>query len=167
MNWEIIGSTGEWAGAIAVVATLFYLARQIKQQNLNTERATEDSILDGFNQVNSILASSDELSGIFLTGLHSPEELTDNQAAQFQWMFRLYFNGYFKIYTHYKRGLLEESYWRDQASQGSWFLNTPGGKIFRAGHGDAFKEEFEAISSAVRDQPTVDLTLGRSDSFSG
>ena len=30
MNWEVIGSTGEWAGAIAVVFTLFYLAKQVK-----------------------------------------------------------------------------------------------------------------------------------------
>ena len=30
MNWEVVGSTGEWAGAIAVVITLFYLARQMK-----------------------------------------------------------------------------------------------------------------------------------------
>ena len=30
MNWEIIGATGDWAGAFMVVVTLFYLARQIK-----------------------------------------------------------------------------------------------------------------------------------------
>ena len=30
MNWEVIGATGDWAGALMVVITLFYLARQIK-----------------------------------------------------------------------------------------------------------------------------------------
>jgi hypothetical protein len=30
MNWEMIGATGEWAGSLAVVVTLFYLARQIR-----------------------------------------------------------------------------------------------------------------------------------------
>ena len=30
MNWELISSTGDWAGAVAVVVTLFYLARQVK-----------------------------------------------------------------------------------------------------------------------------------------
>jgi len=30
VNWEIIGATGDWAGAFMVVVTLFYLARQIK-----------------------------------------------------------------------------------------------------------------------------------------
>ena len=31
MNWDVIGETGEWAGAIAVIATLAYLAGQRKQ----------------------------------------------------------------------------------------------------------------------------------------
>ena len=30
MNWDAIGAIGELAGALAVVLTLFYLARQIK-----------------------------------------------------------------------------------------------------------------------------------------
>ena len=34
MNWDMIGATGEWAGAIAVVATLIYLSNQIKHARL-------------------------------------------------------------------------------------------------------------------------------------
>lgn len=33
MNWEVIGATGEWAGALVVVATLFFLAKQIGLSN--------------------------------------------------------------------------------------------------------------------------------------
>ena len=38
MNWDAIGAVGEWAGALAVVATLFYLALQMRQSR-QTERA--------------------------------------------------------------------------------------------------------------------------------
>ena len=31
MNWDAIGAMGEWAGAIGVIATLVYLAGQLKQ----------------------------------------------------------------------------------------------------------------------------------------
>ena len=33
MNWEVLGATGEWAGALVVVATLFFLAKQIGLSN--------------------------------------------------------------------------------------------------------------------------------------
>lgn len=33
MNWDAIGAIGEVIGAIAVVATLGYLAKQVSQQN--------------------------------------------------------------------------------------------------------------------------------------
>jgi hypothetical protein len=36
MNWEAIGAIGEILGAVAVVATLGYLATQIKQSRRET-----------------------------------------------------------------------------------------------------------------------------------
>jgi len=41
MNWEMIGATGEWAGALAVVITLVYLSSQIRQAKEATRQATE------------------------------------------------------------------------------------------------------------------------------
>ena len=37
MIWEMIGAIGEWIAAIAVIASLLYLARQIKLANLQSE----------------------------------------------------------------------------------------------------------------------------------
>lgn len=33
MNWTIVGAFGEWAGAIAVVASLLYVGHQVQQNN--------------------------------------------------------------------------------------------------------------------------------------
>ena len=38
MNWDVIGATGEWAGAIGVIATLVYLAGQLKQMSIDLDR---------------------------------------------------------------------------------------------------------------------------------
>ena len=43
MNWDAIGATGEWAGAIAVVATLGYPAVQIRQ-NASSMRSSTGSV---------------------------------------------------------------------------------------------------------------------------
>jgi len=39
MNWEAIGAIGEVGGAVAVIATVIYLARQIRQ-NTSALRST-------------------------------------------------------------------------------------------------------------------------------
>jgi len=44
MNWEIVGATGDWAGAIMVVVTLFYLARQIKLNARQLDRQVSADI---------------------------------------------------------------------------------------------------------------------------
>ena len=33
MNWTMVGALGEMAGAIAVVASLFYVGHQVRQNN--------------------------------------------------------------------------------------------------------------------------------------
>ena len=39
MNWDAFGAIGEAVGAIAVIATLFYLAVQIHQNSRNVEES--------------------------------------------------------------------------------------------------------------------------------
>ena len=39
MNWEAVGAIGEVSGAGAVVVTLFYLARQIRQNSDSLDRS--------------------------------------------------------------------------------------------------------------------------------
>lgn len=62
MNWEILASTGEWAGALAVVATLFYLARQIRQNSVQI-------------RLNSSQIATNEYSGRIASVLEDPTRL--------------------------------------------------------------------------------------------
>ena len=41
MNWDALGAMGEIAGAIAVIATLFFLARQLQVNTRELERNNE------------------------------------------------------------------------------------------------------------------------------
>ena len=42
MNWDALGAIGEIIGAIAVLATLYYLAKQIKMQNCELEKSNQN-----------------------------------------------------------------------------------------------------------------------------
>ena len=52
MNWDAVGAVGEVLGAAAVVATLVYLARQIRQSNV----AAQTSAIQGFFDANDSIA---------------------------------------------------------------------------------------------------------------
>jgi type III secretory pathway lipoprotein EscJ len=54
MNWEAIGAIGEWVGAVAVLATLIYLAVQIKQ---NTRQLKSNSLQNMASRMDGVLTA--------------------------------------------------------------------------------------------------------------
>ena len=87
MNWEMIGSTGEWAGAFAVVVTLIYLARQLRQQNINTVATAMDSWLADYNATVLELTRDSEVASIYRRGITNFDGLAPNDQLRFHgWM---------------------------------------------------------------------------------
>lgn len=78
MNWEAIGAIGEIAGAIAVVATLYYLARQIKQQNRQAKRAESNTTFAQFSGLRMALATDKEFAEFLTTSLNDPSSLSES-----------------------------------------------------------------------------------------
>jgi hypothetical protein len=161
VNWDAIGAIGQIVGAIAVIATLGYLARQIKQQNASTSLNVQNGVLDELSRLNELLASDETLAVLFNKGVFDPDELSDGEAAQFSWMLRFCSNVYIKLHHLRQEGLVSQSDWENQAMQGSFLFNSPGGKKFLEGHTRAFQDEFRAITSTPTGDSAIDFTLGR------
>jgi hypothetical protein len=75
VNWDIIGATGEWAGALVVVLTLFYLARQIKASHSSTAIAAENTLITDYNRLLEQLYSDPELCSLVLRSADTFNEL--------------------------------------------------------------------------------------------
>jgi len=97
MNWEALGAIGEILGAVAVVATLVYLSRQITQNSKALTRANDyaqaSSIHDSnamYVQVFSQLALDAELASIYHRGL-AKETLDDVEAVRYAALINTYF----------------------------------------------------------------------------
>ncbi len=54
MNWDALGAMGEIFGAIAVVATLVYLAKQIRQNSASLDRANDFAQAGSVHDINSL-----------------------------------------------------------------------------------------------------------------
>ncbi|MBL4572104.1 MAG: hypothetical protein JKY86_03400 [Gammaproteobacteria bacterium] len=107
MNWEAFGAAGEWAGAITVVITLIYLARQIQQQNNIAKFNAAQSVWDGFREINLTQGLSTEIAGLSLRGSSDPSSLSDTEANQYFLIFRAYFTSANKAFRAHELGVLD------------------------------------------------------------
>lgn len=115
MNWEAIGAIGEMVGAISVIATLFYLALQVKHATSVARGATRQSVSQmnvdslGFSLDSAVLSSAARKTTI-------GEELTPEEHSNYvRWVLarmRVFENAHYQ-YTH---GLLEEDEWQGYAA---------------------------------------------------
>ena len=102
MNWDAIGAIAELGGAIAVVATLVYLARQLRD---NTKSVRLQSLDSTFKEWNEHLkeGQSGEGAGLALFKVQKGELLTELEEYQLGFLFRRIFNTFSKV--HYLKGV--------------------------------------------------------------
>lgn len=90
MNWEAIGAVGEMIGAVAVIATLIFLALQVRhgsrmidQQNALAESDSVTRSVDLIDQWRMTIVSNRELAELWSKGL-AQEELDEVDTLRFR-----------------------------------------------------------------------------------
>lgn len=92
MNWEAIGAIGEILAAIAVVITLIYLAKQIRQNSQAVQVSALRDTTEQWHRWSETLASSPELADIVLRGNESYKQLADNEAIRYGAYVQMFFD---------------------------------------------------------------------------
>jgi hypothetical protein len=107
MNWDAIGAIGEVIGAIAVVATLIYLAIQIRQNNKLLRSESRQALVG--NDVTSLTANIQN-SAVFAK-YASGQKLRPEDQLSISFMFALDLRNREFEYFQYQNGLLDEQTW--------------------------------------------------------
>jgi hypothetical protein len=124
--WEIVSATGEWAGAIVVVASLLYLARQIKQTNEQSRAAARYSFLNAYGLANAAIGEDNHSADVFSRGMRSAE-LDEGEHMQFVVLLGQFFNTWSVMFDLHQEGQLPESQWKVVRTDIKAVLQTPGG----------------------------------------
>ncbi len=131
MNWEIVGATGEWAGAFVVVITLFYLGRQIHLSNLQTRASARYSFLEAYGQAATAISETKEASAVYRKGLSN--ELSDaDEEMQFIVLIGQFMNTWSVMFDLHLEGQLPDNQWHLVNTDILSVFSTPGGQIFWA-----------------------------------
>ncbi|MGD8832898.1 MAG: hypothetical protein PVF57_19995 [Pseudomonadales bacterium] len=86
MNWQAIGAIGEVAGAIGVILTLAYLARQMRINTIalknETTRDSVQMVIDSYSTV----ISDEEVASIYLRGMQDFHALSEVEQIRFHYV---------------------------------------------------------------------------------
>jgi hypothetical protein len=83
VNWEAIGAVSDVLGAIAVVVTLLYLAKQIIQTNQVAKAAVARELQDKYTDFYALVATNSEIQEL-VTSLRDPNYVAQSPKEEEQ-----------------------------------------------------------------------------------
>jgi hypothetical protein len=108
--------------AVAVIGSLIYLARQVRDGAKATRGATYQAIIDAIGNIEARISSDAEVTRIFRLGQESPDQLNDDEKVRFSLLLYSFFNLYENLYYQYKSHLAEEELWASWCRDMQGFL---------------------------------------------
>ena len=141
MNWEAIGAVGEIVGAAAVIATLLYLAVQVRQNNSNQRVSAKQEMTRQFVDYLDFLVTNPELADIHDRGLNGAE-LNDTEQMIFIRLMSKCTWYLSSMHFQYRVQALEEGDWEESKSLISYYCSTPGYQKFWTTRNRAHGPEF-------------------------
>lgn len=160
MTIQDLGAIGELVGAVATVATLAYLAVQIRENTQMMRAQSRREHQSSNAQYAMALAQNSNLAEIFNRGLAGFESLTDAERTQFTFLFSQIVGVVEAAYGDWKNGVTDRAQLdRTMAGSGA-LLATPGGRSYwrafaaRGGYSEGFRDFIEReLSNRSRPKP--------------
>jgi len=152
MNWDAIGAVAESLGAIATVATLAYLALQIRQNTRMGQIATATARIDQRAQQAAFISQSSDINRLFWTGLHDPESLSADEYRHFESIFSTYLVSNEAAFNFNQENALSEAEWAGQIAAINWLLSTPGFRSYWSAWRDSYAADYsDFVDASIRE----------------
>ena len=125
MDWEAVGAIGEAVGAVGVIATLGYLAIQIRQ---NTKALRTDSYRGWSEQINRLNILSVEVPGfadINMRAFTQPESLSDEEWSKISTVWLSIMHLFETLYIGAMEGTVDPELWKAEEQSLHHFIAQP------------------------------------------
>lgn len=142
MNWNAIGAVGEMLGALGVIITLVYLARQIRQNTLATRLSASRSVATAAREWNAPLLQDAELAWTFQVGTEDPTQLSEKERARFTELCFSLLRMFEDIHYQYHNGALDPEAWHGYEQLYGAYAKAPGFQQYWLERRETFRPEF-------------------------
>ena len=159
MNWDALGAIGEIIGAVAVVVTLLYVARQIRQANAQTQATARYSFVEAYGHMNTSISGNKAVASVFRRGIKGLD-LDEDEYIQFFALLGQFLNTWSVLYDLHADGMLPENQWTMVRKDIITMMSEPGGREFweRVGHLGVHEDFRDAVNEALAsDEVSYDM----------
>ena len=142
MNWEAISAIGQLVGALAVVISVLYLARQVGSSVRETRLSSMRSTLDFLNRFSQQVAEHADLADLSNRGFADFESLEGADRTRFNSYMHALFRTVESVYYQYLDGHSDPRVWRGLEVVFRDINALPGVQVWWRSHSDWFDEKF-------------------------
>ena len=161
MNLEQLANLGEFIGGVAVIASIVYLAIQIRQNTRQVKSATLATNTTNWSSMLVNLASNDR-SGAYLDGALGREDISPEHFLQFVQVSRAMLVSFETQYFQYREGALDKDiYFGYERACRDQMLAYPGfqmiWEITRSGFSPQFAELVDKLIEELAEEDSFRL----------
>jgi hypothetical protein len=142
MSIAELGSLGEFIASIAVVASVIYLATQIRAQKGEQKQRAAEALAHAWSEASRTIATDGEAAAIFSRGLDDYDSLDSVEKLRFSAMLTSTLKAYEAVYYLHVEGVLEEEAWLTTADLLGRLCRSGGFAGYWAGRATMFRPEF-------------------------
>ena len=133
----------EIAAAIATIATLAYLAVQIRNNNKLQKSESRRAGMSQSTMLSAAIGQSKETAELFHKGTIDYESLSPAEKVQFGFLFSILSSSVDIVFTDWQLGLIDKSYFENQSTIYIDLLQTSGGRHYWKGYSKGHAKEFQ------------------------
>jgi hypothetical protein len=142
MTLDQLGSISEIIGGLGVIISLVYLALQIRKNTEAERTATYQAIVSDFGALNNTMASSPELSHLFVQAMEDYHQLSSNEKARISQLFFQCFRYFENMFYQHRKGYLDEEVWAGWKRLMLTYYSRPGFQAWWGHRRDVYSESF-------------------------
>ena len=143
-----LGALAELVGAVGVVASLLYVARQIRQ-NTNAMRATaHQEAISSLRDLNNLLLSSD-LVQLFQSGIEDFDTLDEPERRQFVVLAMDMLRSFESVHNQHAMGMLDDGAWQGWLKFITDYCTAPGIQRYWRIRREAFSPGFRDLVDSL------------------
>ena len=153
MQWEAIGAIGEVGGAIAVILTLAYLARQVRDSAQATRITAYHQAQEQLWFIGAAVSTDPKLAEIFAqASAEGADSLSAPDGIRFGMAMSSLFFGIESMLMLHEKGHIDPELWQNLFENNIGFMMAPGSLEYLASRRGPISRRLEALINEHRER---------------
>ena len=145
MDITTLAAWGEFIGGIGVIASLVYLAGQIRQNSKLLRASTASATIAANTDFSSLVVQDSEVARILREGMADRSSLSEDDMQRFDALLYMGFTANSQEYQFFVDGVMARSIWEHRTRSLRRMFRLPGYRQWWNEWGDIYPEEFQNV----------------------